>query len=386
MSTRKRRTSKSPAPRAKSPVRGASPASTRRRSNGGAAAPAPGSDDTLRGGLLQEQVESYKERGYGLVVAVLVNVGFFIVLPQWGKEAWPALQAAADSDWVAAMSGGRLHTPEKLYAVGGVGSLAAFNLYVFGMIVASLGTFWGGNLIMQAIYSAEHPFFERYKIQPGAWPWNGTAKQRADWSALMGRVVRTLLLNMFVLQPITIVLNYRTLARFDWLPYDSESVPEWTTVAWHIAVFMVIEDTLFYWSHRMLHHPAIYKHVHKKHHETKVTVGLASEYAHPFEFVVSNAVPFAAGPILFRAHVFLWLMWTLWRIGETVDGHMGYSFTWSPYRLLPFSGSAAVHDFHHSHNVGNFASFFTWNDALFGTDKAYRKYEAQRRAKAAERA
>lgn len=67
--------------------------------------------------------------------------------------------------------------------------------------------------------------------------------------------------------------------------------------------------------------------------------------------------------------------WTLLRIGETVDGHSGYEFPWSPYRLLPYSGSSTAHDFHHSHNVGNFASFFTYWDHLCGTDQAFVKWE-----------
>ena len=34
------------------------------------------------------------------------------------------------------------------------------------------------------------------------------------------------------------------------------------------------------------------------------------------------------------------------RVMETVDGHCGYEFSWSPYRLLPFSGSSEYHNFH----------------------------------------
>ena len=33
---------------------------------------------------------------------------------------------------------------------------------------------------------------------------------------------------------------------------------------------------------------------------------------------------------------------------ETIDGHSGYEFSWSPYRLLPFSGSSEYHNFHHA--------------------------------------
>lgn len=61
-------------------------------------------------------------------------------------------------------------------------------------------------------------------------------------------------------------------------------------------------------------------------------------------------------------------------MGESIDGHCGYDFSWSPYRLLPFSCSAESHSYHHSHNIGNFASFFTYWDTIMGSDKSYNQY------------
>jgi len=39
-------------------------------------------------------------------------------------------------------------------------------------------------------------------------------------------------------------------------------------VQWLIA--LVVNDTLFYWTHRLMHHRWFYKLIHKKHHEFKV--------------------------------------------------------------------------------------------------------------------
>lgn len=64
---------------------------------------------------------------------------------------------------------------------------------------------------------------------------------------------------------------------------------------------------------------------------------------------------------------------------ETQDGHCGYDFSWSPYRLIPFSTSAAYHDFHHSHNVGNYSSFFSFWDTLFGCNNDYYAFEEKKK-------
>lgn len=62
-----------------------------------------------------------------------------------------------------------------------------------------------------------------------------------------------------------------------------------------LLLYVACEDTLFYWLHRWLHHPAIYKHIHRKHHLFKVNFPLCAEYAHPVEFVLANVVPISAG-------------------------------------------------------------------------------------------
>ena len=54
--------------------------------------------------------------------------------------------------------------------------------------------------------------------------------------------------------------------------------------------------------------------------------------------------------------------------------HSSYEFPWSPFRLIPFSAPASYHNCHHTHNVGNYATFFALWDTVFGTNRAYYKF------------
>jgi len=91
--------------------------------------------------------------------------------------------------------------------------------------------------------------------------------------------------------------------------------PEWHIVFLHLLACHFIEEIGFYYSHRGLvsllfltnrivfmtstqHHSSIYKWIHKQHHEFKAPIGMAAEYAHPFEFAVSNLVPITTPPLL----------------------------------------------------------------------------------------
>jgi len=236
------------------------------------------------------------------------------------------------------------------------------------------------NLAMTAIYLAKIPFFEQFRVNEKGWPWNLGESQKYAFLVQLQKTFKLLAFNHLVVSPILYMIGYGSAKQF--MKSGVDEIPPWYYMPFQILGCMMIEDTLFYWIHRGLHHPKVYGHVHKIHHEYKVTIGIASEYAHPLEFIVSDAIPFTAGPLILGLHYYVFWMWMIVRVGETVDGHCGYNFPWSPYRLLPFSGSAAVHDYHHSHNIGNYATFFTYWDDWMGTSASFHKYLERQKQKA----
>jgi len=247
-------------------------------------------------------------------------------------------------------------------------------IVLFGGLIIHTLVFVVLNVLMGVIYAINHPYLERFKIQQNReWPWRDSSeKVRRQYWSLVKKSIFTLMINNYVVSPILFLSGWKRAESL--ISVSIHDVPHWYTTMWQVAVFMVIEDTLFYWAHRALHHPAIYGYIHKKHHEFKQPIGIASEYAHPIEFIFSNAIPFSMGPQLLHAHCFTFFVWYVWRIGETVDGHSGYEFPFVPYRLLPFSGSATFHDYHHSRNVGNYSSFFTYWDRIMQTNSTYPQY------------
>jgi sterol desaturase/sphingolipid hydroxylase (fatty acid hydroxylase superfamily) len=68
-------------------------------------------------------------------------------------------------------------------------------------------------------------------------------------------------------------------------------------------------------------------------------------------------------------HITTAIAWLIFRILLTSDLHSGYMFPWDFYKLLPFTAPASYHDYHHTHNVGNYASSFMFIEALCGTNK-----------------
>lgn len=226
------------------------------------------------------------------------------------------------------------------------------------------------HLVYWVYYRYEFPCIERYKTNyDEPWPWHANPEK---WRSQVKWALAVFLVNSNFIPILVIVPLSRTSAHTEHT-MAVDQLPTPATLALTIAFCMMCEDATFYWSHRMLHHPRLYPWIHKMHHTFNQTVSIAAEYSHPLEFLFGNLLPTAIGPAILGSnmHVVTVFAWYMVRVGETLDGHCGYDFSFSPYRLIPMSGSAEYHDFHHSQNVGNYASFFSVWDTVFGTNKAF---------------
>jgi sterol desaturase/sphingolipid hydroxylase (fatty acid hydroxylase superfamily) len=129
-------------------------------------------------------------------------------------------------------------------------------------------------------------------------------------------------------------------------------LPSLGTALAQLLACMAVEDTLFYWLHRLLHHRLLYKHLHKQHH--KANAGWAGVWFNPADETI-NVVPFAVGPLALGVHLAVLLAWVVLRISELVDAHSGYELPWSPWELF------------------NLQFFNLW-DRLMGIDAAFLEF------------
>lgn len=152
-------------------------------------------------------------------------------------------------------------------------------------------------------------------------------------------------------------------------------LPSVWEVAWQLAFFVLLDDFLYYWMHRLMHHPRLFRHVHAVHHRVPTPWAISAHYMHPIEFTATGLL-MLLGPVLVGAHLLTLYLWIAMRQWEAAEGHCGYELPWSPSRLLGHSG-ATYHDFHHSKTWGNYAGFLGYLDRYFGN---YAKGYLERRS------
>lgn len=225
------------------------------------------------------------------------------------------------------------------------------------------------NLSFYVLYKFKFPFFEQFKSTNEPWPWE---KDNEKFKAKLYASIPALFIN-HILVHILVVLP----TVFGEFPHrsDIESYPGFTEIIPQVLIFILVEDTTFYWSHRLFHTPFLYKRIHKQHHEYNDTLAFVAEFSHPIEFAV-NIIATGLGPLLLgnKTHMLTVYLWYAIRTFEAYDGHSGYEFPWSPFRLLPMSGGSDYHNYHHLKNIGNYGSFFTYWDTICNTNNNYWKY------------
>ena len=190
-----------------------------------------------------------------------------------------------------------------------------------------------------------------FKIQEDYWP------SVKDYLRCLPLVLFNTALLVPILYATYPVYTYFAIEPFGPLP------PFWILLV-QFPVFISTAEVVFYFPHRWLHTKWAFQNIHYLHHEYTAPIALASVYAHPVEFVLSNVVPFVVGPIMCGTHMSVWLLWTIIGTCNTSIGHIGYQ--------LPFLGRRQAHDWHHrAVHLGMYDLGSHLMDNLFGTDENY---------------
>ena len=144
---------------------------------------------------------------------------------------------------------------------------------------------------------------------------------------------------------------------------------------------ILAHDTYFYWTHRAMHHPKLFRWFHRTHHRSITPTPFA---AYAFD-VPEAAVQSMFGPLwllIVPMHQLGMLFFASFMIIRNVMGHAGVELMprcLADSRWFGWINSTTHHDLHHSSFRYNYGLYFTWWDRLMGTE--HPEYRARLRAR-----
>lgn len=164
---------------------------------------------------------------------------------------------------------------------------------------------------------------------------------------------------------------------YGWQMYRKIDSHGW---AWFVAstgIAIVVHDTWFYWTHRLMHHRWLFKLFHRVHHEsTNPTPWAAYSFA-PLEAAMQACI-FPLLVFTVPMHPLAFFAFMIWQIGFNVLGHTGYEYfpKWLMNSWLgKVLNTPTNHIQHHEKMRGNYGLYFNVWDRLMGTN--HKDYEAR---------
>lgn len=152
--------------------------------------------------------------------------------------------------------------------------------------------------------------------------------------------------------------NYRNITDYGWGYY---------IFSWVLMFF--IHDTYFYWMHRGMHHPTLFKHVHLVHHKSTNPSPWTAYAFHPIEgFLEAMIVPILAFGVPLHSKSMGFFLF--FQIIYNVYGHLGFELypkgfhkTW----IGKWVNTSVAHNLHHDKFDGNYSLYFLFWDRMMGT-------------------
>ena len=239
--------------------------------------------------------------------------------------------------------------------------------------------FVAATITMLPIYAGNFQFFEQYKICEREWDWRSENKEIRDafWTLTKKSIV-LYFFNYGILVPLLTVGKYLVLG--DNMSFSVSDWPDLQTLLIQNILMTLIHEFFFYWSHRLAHIPSLYR-FHKVHHEYKQNTILASMHEHPIDYIVTIAGPALLTIMIVQPHSFTLFMWIAWVIVANIDDHCGYEFPWNPVRWFWMAGGTDMHEYHHSGNLGCFASKLALYDVIFDSKTNWQNWRSKRLSK-----
>jgi lathosterol oxidase len=200
-------------------------------------------------------------------------------------------------------------------------------------LFVSLATFWGlGGLVHHVFYVRRRERARDWKLQPKRFM-PPRLVRHAFWLGSLNMAIGACLGGLFAWH---VLRGGWSMLYFDPLAYG---VP-WLIASALVSFFLI--DAGLYYSHRLMHRPWMFRHVHRWHHRYTAPVVFTTTAVHPIEFLFfATAVLLPALVVPVHWAVYVAVVAYTYLIGM-ID-HSGIDVRWP----LPLHAGNRFHDDHH---------------------------------------
>lgn len=246
----------------------------------------------------------------------------------------------------------------------------AFFLGIFGRYVLfSLGFWWLFKISMKEQFA--HREVQTRPRRPNQ------DLREIGWSIVTSLIFTAMAIGMILAWQAGYTRIYTDLAEYPWY---------WYPVS--IAVVLFVHETYYYWLHRWMHKPGVYRWIHKTHHDSITTSAWTSFSFHPLESTL-QAIVIPVLTFVLPLHISaVGLLLLIMTISSAIN-HLNteiYPRDFNRHWLGRWLIGATHHGLHHSQFRYNYGLYFTFWDKWMKTESPdFHKLFSQKTQKNIER-
>ena len=152
--------------------------------------------------------------------------------------------------------------------------------------------------------------------------------------------------------------------------YTDINLYGWWYLPVSLIIFMLLHETYYYWLHRWMHKPSVFKIVHKVHHDSNITSPFTAFSFHPFEGLL-QAIFLPTMLIILPIHYYVIITQLTVMTISSVINHLDIEIYPKKFNnTIPgrwFIG-ATHHSLHHKQFKYNYGLYFTFWDKIKKTE------------------
>ncbi|MGB1444196.1 MAG: sterol desaturase family protein [Flavobacteriaceae bacterium] len=176
------------------------------------------------------------------------------------------------------------------------------------------------------------------------------------------------ILTLLIFVGVALLVFYSPLREYN-MRYSSIDQYGWGYWWFSVLAMILLHDTYFYWTHRAMHHPKVYRYVHLVHHLSRNPSPWAAFAFHPLEAIVeAGIVIFIA--FLFPFHITALLTFLIFMTVYNAYGHLGFELYPKGFQATwvgKWINTSVAHNQHHEKFNGNYGLYFLFWDRWMGT-------------------
>jgi Delta7-sterol 5-desaturase len=228
--------------------------------------------------------------------------------------------------------------------------------FTTNIIILTIRYFLFCGLAFAVLYILLKRPLAKYKLQP-AFP------QRTEHLRdIIYSVISVLIFSFVFTFTVTVLLPYTRIYQ------DMETFGN-AYYLFSYILMILLHDTYFYWSHRLIHSRLLFSTVHSVHHRSSNPSPWTSYAFHPMEALIQSfIIPLIA--LIFPVHISAIILYFLFQFVHNIYGHLGFEIL-PAFIRKNIAGkqlnTSVLHNAHHRQVRGNYGLYFTWWDRLMGT-------------------